>query len=72
MNSPAPVNPSSTNVAPTLGALLGTSAGLIVASKLHLDPTDVTSGGALVATVSTLFTALFHWLGQKTGIPGLG
>jgi hypothetical protein len=73
MNSTAPIPAvGTTNVAPTAGALLGSTAGLIVAGKLGLNPFDPASGGAVVATVATLLTSLFHWLGKKTGVPGLG
>lgn len=72
MNNPQPVPaPSTTNVAPTIGSLVGGVAGLVVASKLGLNPVEAT-GGSVVVSVGTLITALFHWLGGKTGIPGLG
>lgn len=73
MNSPQPLTQSAggANVAPTLGAAVGTTAGLLVASKLGLNPANI-DGGGIVAIVSTLMTALFHWIGSKTGIPGLG
>jgi hypothetical protein len=51
--------------------MLGSVAGLAVASKFGLDPMGAAGGGVIVA-VAGVFTALFHWLGQKTGIPGLG
>jgi len=73
MNSTAPVPAAgTTNVAPSTGALIGSAAGLVVASKLGLNPFDPGTGGAVVATVATLFTSLFHWLGKKTRVSGLG
>jgi hypothetical protein len=72
MNTPAPVPASgSVNAAPTIGALIGGAAGVVVASKLGVNPADPT-GIAVVSTVSGLLTMLFHWLGIKTGLPGLG
>jgi len=67
---PIPPAPSGTNVAPTLGGMLGSAAGLIVAGKLGLNPLDPV-GGSLVASIAAGVTAVFHWLGKKTGIPGL-
>lgn len=71
MNSPQPVPSSTTNVAPTVGSIVGGVAGLVVATQLGLNPVDA-SGGSVVVGVGALITALFHWLGGKTGIPGLG
>ncbi len=62
--------PSGTNVAPTLGGLIGSAAGLVVASKLGFNPLDP-AGTGVVASVAATVTAIFHWLGRKTGIPGL-
>lgn len=72
MNAPSPVPVAGTNVAPSAGSLIGAAAGLAAASKLGLNPFDPATGGALVATVTTLITALFHWLGKKSGVVGLG
>jgi len=71
MNSPQPTPASTTNVAPTIGSMVGGVAGLVATSKLGLDPT-APAGGALVVAVSGVVTAIFHWLGKLTGIPGLG
>jgi hypothetical protein len=71
MNNPQPVPPSSTNVAPTLGSMVGVVAGLVATSKLGFDPVTPT-GGSIAIGVTGLVTALFHWLGKATGIPGLG
>lgn len=71
MNSPVPVPGGGPNVAPSAGAMLGSVAGLLVAHKLGLDPMTA-AGGMTVGSVATTITALFHWLGIKTGIPGLG
>jgi len=71
MNSPQPVPASTTNVAPTVGSLVGGVAGLIVASKLGLNPLEA-DGGAIAVGIGGLVTALFHWLGKLTHIPGLG
>lgn len=77
MNNPNPVPPApsagtATNVAPSLGALVGTMAGLAVCGSFKLNPLDPSTGGAITTVVGTGVCALFHWLGQKTGIPGLG
>lgn len=71
MNAAMPGQETGTNVAPSLGALLGSAAGLVVASKLGLNPLDP-SGGSIVAAIATTVTGIFHWLGRKTGIIGLG
>jgi hypothetical protein len=71
MNATAPTPDSSTNVAPTIGSLLGTAAGLVAASKLGMNPFDAV-GGSFVASIAAAITAGFHWLGKKTHIPGLG
>lgn len=75
MNTPTPTNGNGrvrTGAAmPSLGALLGTAAGLAATNALHLDPTDPEGGGALVSTVSLVVTGLFHWLGLKLKMPGL-
>lgn len=70
MNSPSPVS-SGVNASPTIGAILGGAAGVVAATKLGLNPTDP-GGMAVVSTVSGILAALFHWLGAKTGISGLG
>ena len=70
MNTPTPVS-GGPNASPTVGAIVGSAAGVIVSSKLGVDPTDP-AGVAIVSSVTGLLTALFHWLGSKTGIPGLG
>jgi hypothetical protein len=72
MNSPQPVPSTGTNLAPTIGSLVGGAAGLAVVGKLGLNPLDPYSGGSILVAITTLFTAAFHWLGKKTGIPGLG
>jgi len=72
MNTPQPVPPGTANVAPTVGSLVGGAAGLVVASKLGLNPLDPASGGPIVVSIGAAITALFHWLGKLTGIPGLG
>lgn len=71
MNVPPPAVSSGLNASPTIGAIIGGAAGVVAATKLGLNPTDA-SGMAIVSTVSGLLAALFHWLGAKTGIPGLG
>lgn len=72
MNNPQPVPASTTNVAPTVGSLIGGAVGLLVASKLNLNPLDPVTGGPVVVSIGTVMTALFHWLGKLTGMPGLG
>jgi hypothetical protein len=72
MNTPISVPTSSgLNASPTIGALIGGAAGVVVSTKLGLNPADV-GGMSVVSGVSGLLAALFHWLGAKTGIPGLG
>jgi hypothetical protein len=71
MNSPQPVPSGTTNVAPTLGSLIGGIAGLVTASKLGMDPLSP-AGGSVAVSVTATVTALFHWIGKATGIPGLG
>jgi hypothetical protein len=70
MNSPVPVA-SGVNASPTIGAIIGGAAGVVAATKLGLDPAQP-GGMAVVSSISGLLAALFHWLGAKTGIPGLG
>jgi predicted regulator of Ras-like GTPase activity (Roadblock/LC7/MglB family) len=60
------------NIAPTVGSIVGSATGLVIASKLGLNPLDAGSGGAVIAAIAGLFAALFHWIGGKTGIAGLG
>ena len=72
MNTPAPTPAAGgVNASPTIGAIVGGAAGVVAASKLGLNPTDPL-GMTVVSSVSGLLAALFHWLGAKTGIPGLG
>jgi hypothetical protein len=72
MNTPTPVPVTGTNVSPTIGSLLGSLAGLFLASKMGLNPMDAGAGSSVVGGMTMGITALFHWLGMKTGIPGLG
>lgn len=60
-----------TNVAPTVGSLVGSAVGLVVSSKLGFNPLDP-AGSSIVAAIAALVTAGFHWLGNKTGVIGLG
>jgi hypothetical protein len=69
MNAAADVG-MGTNVAPTVGSLVGSAAGLAVASKLGFNPFDP-AGGSIVAAIAAIITAGFHWLGKRTGLPGL-
>lgn len=73
MNTPAPLPPASagnpvTASGPTLGSIIGGALGIVAATKLGLNPTDIT-GGAVVSGIAGLFTALFHWGSQKLGVP---
>lgn len=59
-----------TPVAPTLGSLVGSVAGVVVATKLGLDPASP-GGVGTVSGITAAITALFHWIGSKIGVPGL-
>jgi len=69
MNSPQPM-PSGPNVAPSFGSMVGGVLGLVTAAKLGLNPLNI-DGGSVAVGVCVLVTAFFHWLGKKTGMPGL-
>ena len=70
MNTPAaPLQPPPTatqNTLPTAGALVGSVLGSVLANKLQLDPV---AGGSVIAGITTVCTALFHFLGSKLGVP---
>jgi len=70
MNTPTPVS-SGVNASPTIGAIIGGAAGVVAVTKLGLNPSDP-GGMAIVSGISGLLAALFHWLGAKSGISGLG
>ena len=66
-----PADTTHTNPAmPTAGALLGTIASGVIAAKTGIaaDPVLATT---ITGAVTSLFTALFHWIGTKTHTPGL-
>jgi hypothetical protein len=70
MNTPPPdpVAPQTAtqNSLPTAGALLGSVFGSVLAHALKLDPV---AAGSVIAGVTTLATAVFHFLGSKLGVP---
>ncbi len=62
---PPPVVTATHNSFPTLGSILGSVGGSVLVAKVGLDPVN---GGAVIAGVTGLATALFHWLGSKIGV----
>jgi hypothetical protein len=70
MNTPdPPLQPPQTatqNSLPTAGALLGSVLGSVLADVLKLDPVAAAS---LIASLTTIATALFHFVGSKLGTP---
>jgi len=80
MNTPNPIPPSgglSNGTQNAIGA--GTvSAGAVIGSVVGriasaaLGPEGVALEPVITTVCTALFTAAFHWLGQKLGVPGLG
>jgi hypothetical protein len=54
---------------PTLGSILGSALGTIVAAKIA--PGDALFGPAIISAVTGLFTGLFHLIGTKLGLATL-
>jgi hypothetical protein len=68
LQPPQPVAPQTAtqNSLPTAGALLGSVLGSILADALKLEPVAAAS---VIASLTTLVTALFHFVGSKLGVP---
>lgn len=70
MNTPIPPRSPGTGTTPpalpTLGAMLGSivASVLLANGKISSDPM---LGGAIITSITGLFTAGFHWLGTKLG-----
>jgi hypothetical protein len=69
MNSPQPM-PSGINVAPSFGCMVGGALGLVAVAKLGLNPLML-DGGVVAVGIATVVTAVFQWLGKKTGLVDL-
>jgi hypothetical protein len=74
MNTPSPPPPLPpgnlvTKTMPTLGSVIGSASGAAIAAAFKIsDPLTVAT---LVTCTTALVTALFHWAGNKFGLPAL-
>lgn len=68
MNTAPPTTPLTPTQAslPTIGSILGSVLGSTVVDKFGLDPV---SAASVIAGLTALGTALFHWIGSKLGVP---
>jgi uncharacterized membrane-anchored protein len=62
---PAPVTATQASL-PTVGSLVGSALGSVLADQLGLDAVNAAS---VIAGCTALMTAAFHWIGSKLGAP---
>jgi hypothetical protein len=61
--APATALTASQATLPTLGATIGSTVGVLLSSEFGGATSLI--GHAVVAVTTTVFTALFHWIGTK-------
>lgn len=67
VNPPPSSTTPVTATMPTLGAVVGSVAGSVLADKIGF--TDPVMAGTVLTGITAVVTALFHWLGSKLGQP---